>query len=234
MPIPDEQPPLELSEQTRDYLIRMFRSARDEDSRSDRLVILQNLPDRPVKGKIYYFDRAIAPSISRDGYWGYNTQGKWVLLGGQDIVFLAVKSSSQNIGGSTGAITTINWNAAAAINTGFTFSAPSTQIQVPYDGFYNIRAVLSADNTDADRVTLATRVLVNGAVVYVFARGRNYSRGSSYNNISARCDIDLPLLAGAYVEIQSVVDHAVTAGAVVNSIVNETTVSLERLGEYPL
>lgn len=74
--IPDEQAPAELSDKVREYFNRMFRGARIEDSRSDRLVILQTIPDKPAKGKVYYFDRAIAPDILVAGSWMY-INDKW-------------------------------------------------------------------------------------------------------------------------------------------------------------
>jgi len=78
MPITEEQPPESTAYELSEYLLRMFRQAKSEDSNSSLMPIYQNLPAKPEKGKIYYFDRIINPEITSIGYWGFTTL--WVKL----------------------------------------------------------------------------------------------------------------------------------------------------------
>ena len=78
MPIPDEQPPIELSAEVREYLSRMFRAAADEDRNSTKHPILYAVPGHPVVGKSYYFGAAISTTpITGEGLWVYKSTG-WV------------------------------------------------------------------------------------------------------------------------------------------------------------
>lgn len=78
MPIPQETPPFE-NDLQRDFLTRMFSSARLEDSRKNIFPIEADVPARPVANKIYFFARAISPDIKVAGWWGFDG-ANWIQI----------------------------------------------------------------------------------------------------------------------------------------------------------
>jgi len=58
--------------------VRQFNDLNSIDHQ--QMDVLRTLPERPSNGRIYYFDNAIAPNITSEGYWGYTSSG-WVKLG---------------------------------------------------------------------------------------------------------------------------------------------------------
>jgi hypothetical protein len=75
-----EQAPAELPIVLREYLERMFVDIGFAVQQNNQMPILYSLPDKPKKGKIYFFGQVINPDITAEGYWGYKTTG-WVQLG---------------------------------------------------------------------------------------------------------------------------------------------------------
>lgn len=82
MAITDEQPPEDTEPRLKEYLTRMFRDARYEDTTKNQVDRYTNLPEQVSIGKTYFFLNAIAahPVITAEGFYGYKSTG-WVLLG---------------------------------------------------------------------------------------------------------------------------------------------------------
>ena len=80
MPIPDEIPPEDFTQDQIEYLQRMFRYAKKEDEEQDLVPKRDKLPIVPEIGRLYYFNSAILPNITAEGYWGYKSTG-WVQIG---------------------------------------------------------------------------------------------------------------------------------------------------------
>ena len=73
-----EQPPFDMKDTHKEYLVRQFNDLNSIDHQ--QMDVMSALPTRTSKGRLYYFDRAIAPNITSEGYWGYTSAG-WVKLG---------------------------------------------------------------------------------------------------------------------------------------------------------
>ena len=125
-------------------------------------------------------------------------------------IHLAKDSATEDIGGANGTKQQIAWDNELRKDTGFTHdnATNNSRIQVDADGRYNIRATISADNTGSARITIMLYIRVNGSTEVKRCVARNYSRGSSYNDISVNINTDLDLSNGDYIEIQTEVDDA--------------------------
>ena len=79
MPIGDEQPPVNIDKDLREYLRRMFEDARAEDLRSSQIPVINVMPGKLSDGKIYYFATAVGSGITQIGFWGRKA-GAWVFI----------------------------------------------------------------------------------------------------------------------------------------------------------
>lgn len=77
-----EQPHESFTEGQKEWLTRLFRQIDIELNKHDVLQRRTDLLDKPLIGKLYYFDNAAPsePTITGEGYWGYTSAG-WVQLG---------------------------------------------------------------------------------------------------------------------------------------------------------
>lgn len=88
MPVTDERPPAGTPRELSEYLVRMFRKARLEDSVSDQFDIKTALPEKPVTGKLYYFQQIPGTTIYREGFYWYDaTEAIWRYAGVSDFYF---------------------------------------------------------------------------------------------------------------------------------------------------
>jgi hypothetical protein len=74
--IPTDCPPF-----LKQFLEQQIIALENEISIANQLTVRTALPAKPVKGKIYYFDNTIPPTITTRGFWGYKGAGTWALLG---------------------------------------------------------------------------------------------------------------------------------------------------------
>jgi hypothetical protein len=125
-------------------------------------------------------------------------------------IHLAKSSATENIGGSNGTKQQIAWDSELRKDTGFTHSnvTNNSRIQVDADGRYRVRATVSGLNSGTNRITNMLYIRVNGSTEIKRCVARNYSRGSSYNDMSMNINTDIDLNNGDYIEIQTEVDDA--------------------------
>lgn len=74
-----EQPPTDLDAGLIAYLERLQIKINIALSQNQQLNKLNALPKNPQVGKLYYFNAAIAPDITGEGFWGYTSTG-WTQL----------------------------------------------------------------------------------------------------------------------------------------------------------
>jgi|WetSurSiteA1Bulk_404760.scaffolds.fasta_scaffold320036_1 hypothetical protein len=74
--IPNDCPPV-----LRQFLEQQITRLENDIEIANQLSVRTALPTKPIKGKIYYFDNTILPTITVSGYWGYKGANTWVLLG---------------------------------------------------------------------------------------------------------------------------------------------------------
>ncbi len=82
MPITDEQPPYETDAGLAEYLTRQFRLAAVEDTVSNQIPVLTQIPAKLSVGRLYYFNNAISGDlvILGEGLYLYKSTG-FVSLG---------------------------------------------------------------------------------------------------------------------------------------------------------
>ncbi len=116
--------------------------------------------------------------------------------------------STDNCGGANGTTQTIRWDVEAEKDTGFTHSTStnSERITVSTTGRYQVLATVSCQQGGSARTTLRADIIVNGSTAYPQCSARNYSRGSSYGDLSMNIATEIDLTAGQYIEIQTTVD----------------------------
>jgi len=141
------------------------------------------------------------------------------------------KSAAQNIGGANGTNSVITWD-GTPIATDPTFTHSTTvnpqQITVNVDGRYSIYYNCGATQGGTGRTTLMSSILINGATFNTLGRQRNYSRGSSYGDLSIGIQTEIDLQAGDYIEIVSTVDDT-DAVYTINTVAAECECILRKL-----
>jgi hypothetical protein len=75
-----ENVPQGIPDVVREYLYRQLAYLESKFLTKDLLPRLDVLPNKPVVGQLYYFNRVIAPSITVEGVWVYKSTG-WAFLG---------------------------------------------------------------------------------------------------------------------------------------------------------
>ena len=75
-----KQPPNSFDIVSRKYLSYVINYINEFFTAKDKLTPNYIVPEKPEKGKIYYFPAIINPTITTAGFWGYKESG-WVLLG---------------------------------------------------------------------------------------------------------------------------------------------------------
>ena len=73
-----EQPPIDFTDDQREYLNRMFKQVVDLQ-RVSNIPVIGVLPDKVRDGRIYYYTQIIGATITSVGFWGYE-DGAWVKL----------------------------------------------------------------------------------------------------------------------------------------------------------
>lgn len=120
------------------------------------------------------------------------------------------KDVQQDVGGVASTVTFISWDATAIKkDPGFTHedSVNPTRIQVDHNGRYSIKWMISATQGGSARTTLMSAIRHNGSTVISRGRQRNYSRGSSFGDISLGMVTELDLSSGDYIEALVTVDQ---------------------------
>lgn len=74
--VPEDCPPA-----LRQFLEQQIVRLENDIKIANQLTVRTSLPAKPIKGKIYYFDNVVLPTITTIGYWGYKGAGIWTLLG---------------------------------------------------------------------------------------------------------------------------------------------------------
>lgn len=86
--ITEEQPPSETEDNLAEYLVRMFRDAATSDDISDQFYVRTELPDKPITGKLYYFEQIPNTTIYREGfYWYVSETQTWEYMGVSDFYY---------------------------------------------------------------------------------------------------------------------------------------------------
>ena len=76
-----EQPPSDTPEKLKRYLSTILQRLDDGITNSMQMPLLTAIPAKPIIGKQYYFNNAIATTaITSEGVWVYKSTG-WSLLG---------------------------------------------------------------------------------------------------------------------------------------------------------
>jgi hypothetical protein len=74
--IPEDCPPF-----LKQFLEQQITRLENEIEVANQLTVRTAIPAKPIKGKIYYFDNTIPPTITSAGFWGYKGVGVWAQLG---------------------------------------------------------------------------------------------------------------------------------------------------------
>lgn len=77
--ISNEQPPVELPADLREYLSRRFVEIGIALQQSKKFPPIYSLPAKPQDGNVEYFGQIIGATITSVGFWGYEN-GAWVKL----------------------------------------------------------------------------------------------------------------------------------------------------------
>ena len=136
---------------------------------------------------------------------------KMATLRAVPMVILSKSSSdSQNVGGVNNTITYWTWDGQTKIDGMFTHSIATNpeRITVNETGWYEIIFRGSAQQTGAARTTLEGLYRIDGGTSYAGGTFKNYSRGSSYGNISAGVHTIIQITAASYIEVGTRVEDA--------------------------
>ena len=146
-------------------------------------------------------------------------------------VHLGKDSATQNLGGANGTTVAVTWDYQHEVGTDFTHSTGTnpSRIQCDFDGRVHIKASVSAEQGGTARTTLAIYGRYGGSADLVKAKNRNYSRGSSYGDISLILDTEVNVFDGDYIEVMTVVD-ATDASYTINTFDDECEVIVTRIG----
>ena len=142
-------------------------------------------------------------------------------------------STSQDIGGTVGLVTYINWN-GTELHKDATFthstSTNTSRVTVNATGRYHVKATVNWDNTGANRVTLRTVYRINGgAGQWRFSQSK-YSRGSIFGNVqSSDHNFEVELTDGDYIEVGSQVSDT-DATYVVDTVPTQCSFIMRRIG----
>ena len=144
---------------------------------------------------------------------------------------LAKQSATQNLGGANGTTVAITWDRQYEAGSDFTHSTSTnpSRIQFDFDGRVHVKASVSAEQGGSSRTTLAIYGRYNGSVDIPQATHRNYSRGSSYGDISLIWDTEINVFDGLYIEIMTIVDDT-DSTYTINTFDDECEVIVTRIG----
>lgn len=119
-----------------------------------------------------------------------------------------LKTSTQNVGGANGTISYVNWESQLRLDAGYTHSTSvnPSRLQVDAEGRYTITATVSAQQGGGSRTTLRGFLRLNGSTIIDRAASRNYSRGSSYGDLTVSMNTELDLTSSDYIEVGIEVD----------------------------
>jgi hypothetical protein len=149
-------------------------------------------------------------NISNNTIFGPKYEGTWPpgtpLAGLQDIeqAYIELRQTTpQNVGGSNGVERVLNWQAESYVaDTDFTFSNLNpSQIVFNFTGRVAVKAWLGVQQAGSSRTTLQTAFRINGGATDFMNSHRNYSRGSSYGDISLHWDFEIEVTDGDYIEL---------------------------------
>ena len=125
-------------------------------------------------------------------------------------MIILTKSSSinQNVGGANGTEVYWTWDGETIKDTGFTFTATDTEVTVDEDGWYEITFIGGAQTTGSSRTTLQGIHRINGGTTSRAGGLRNYTRGSSYGNITTGLIYTVQLSADDVIEVGTRVEDS--------------------------
>lgn len=155
----------------------------------------------------------------------------WVIYNSPRCHLTKTSGDVQDVGGVNGNITYITWDSQIELGANFTHDTVtnSNQIQCDFDGRVHVKASISAEQTGAGRTTLGIYARANGSTVKKLGKHRNYSRGSSYGDISLIYDSEFDVSDGDYLEIAVIVDDT-DAIYTINTFYDECEIIVTRIG----
>jgi len=152
------------------------------------------------------------------------------LLRRRPIIHLGKTSVTDNCGGANGTKQQIRWDNALRADSGFDHSPllnPS-RIGCKFDGRVKIKANISCTQGGSARTTLMLYIRTNGSDENLRCVARNYSRGSSWGDISLNISTEIDVSNGDYIEIQTEVDDS-DASYTINTINAQCEIIVERV-----
>lgn len=135
-----------------------------------------------------------------------NTAAIAALGGGSSIPFIILGKTStanQDVGGANGTEVFWTWDSQTKTDAAFTHSTGTnpSRITVAADGWYEITFIGGAQTTGSARTTLQGIHRVNGGTTSRAGSLRNYTRGSSYGNVTTGIILTVQLSADDYIEV---------------------------------
>lgn len=123
--------------------------------------------------------------------------------GGSAPMAILTKSvaANQNVGGANNTEVWWTWDGYDKLDTGFSFTATSSEITVTSAGWYQIRFVGNVEQSGAARTTIQGILRINGGTTQRKGSIRDYTRGSSYGNCSPGLDCIIELEANDVIEV---------------------------------
>jgi len=145
-------------------------------------------------------------------------------------IHLAKTSLVDDLGGAAGTKVQIRWDDELRKDDAFTHSNSTNpgRITVATDARYRVTASVSATQGGGARTTLMLYVRVDGTTEVARCVARNYSRGSTYGDLSNNIVTELDLTRGQYIEIQSEVDDT-DASYTINTIAAQCECIIQRI-----
>jgi len=119
------------------------------------------------------------------------------------IVLKKSSTVNQDVGGANGTETWITWDGEDLKDSNYTHSTStnSERVTVAVAGWYEIIFLLGAQTTGSSRTTLQGIYRVNGGTTSRGGGLRNYTRGSTYGNMTTGILYTLQLSASDYIEV---------------------------------
>ena len=126
------------------------------------------------------------------------------------IILSKSSTVSQNVGGANGTVAYWTWDGQTKIDSMFTHSTVtnSERVTINTTGWYEIIFRGSAQQTGASRTTLEGLYRIDAGTAYAGGTFKNYSRGSSYGNISAGVHTIISITAASYIEVGTRVEDS--------------------------